>query len=114
MASMLSFYPCVILPWTREWSTCEESMNTFYYSGFVSGQHVEIRPAFSVALVSSVVGMSRDYEYVLLLWLREWSTCCDSMNVLFYFGLESGQRVEIIPMLFVALASRVVNMSRCY
>ena len=68
-------------------------MHTFYYYGFDIGQHVEILlicycimdlivvniletpPMFALALDSRVVNMLRVYEFVVLCWVRVWSTC---------------------------------------
>ena len=130
VVNMLRFYPCVLLHWTRSWSTCWDSMTTFvlfgarewsqcwvsiymiFYVGFESGQLVEISPMCIVALQSWVVNMLAFYEYVLSFWIREWSTCWVSINMFFFVGLESGQHVDILPMFSIALDSRVVNMLR--
>ena len=52
--------------------------------------------------------------YLLLFWIREWSTYWACIIVFFYVGLERGQHVEILPMCSSALDLRVVNMLRVY
>ena len=98
----------------REWSTCWYSINMFFHVWLGSGQRVETLPMFSIALDSRVVNMLRFYEYVLLFVIREWSACWYSITMFFHLGLESGQRVETLPMFPIALDSRVVNMLRIY
>ena len=111
---MLIFYPCFLLPLTREWPTCEESMNTLYYSGFVSGQQVEIQSRCSSMLDSRVVNMLRFDPRFLLPRLRERSACRESMNAFYCYDFESGQHVAIQLMCCFILGSRVVNMLEVY
>ena len=82
--------------------------------GLERGQHVEILHMCSIALKSRVVNMLRFYEYVLLFWIRESSTCWHVINMFFYVGLESGQDVGRIPMFSFVVDSSVVNMLRLY
>ena len=84
-----------------------------FYVGLESGRQVEILSMFSIAVDPRLVSMLRIYEYVLSFWVWECSTCRVSMNVFFYFCIESGQHVEILPMFSIALDSRVVNMLKC-
>ena len=111
---MLRFYPGVLLSCIREWAICWYYMNTFFYLWLESGQHVDLLLICSFMLDSRVVNMLKFYECVLLFGTWEWSTCCDSVNVFFYVGLESGQHVDVLPRCSIALASRVVNMLRFY
>ena len=57
VVNMLGIYRYVPLFWTREWSTCWDSIDTFRYVGLESGQHVEI------------------VFMCLPCWIRELSTC---------------------------------------
>ena len=66
------------------------------------------------ALDSRVAKMLRVCEYVILFWVREWSTCLYERICSFIFGLDSGQHVDIIPMFAIALELRLVNMLRFY
>ena len=106
--------PMFLLAWFREWSSCWDSTTTFLYSGFESGQHVDILCIWSSMLDLRVVNMLKFHPCFLLHWIREWSTCWDSMNTCFHFEFESGQHVEVQLMCSSMLDSRVVNMLRFY
>ena len=44
--------------------------------------------------------------------IQEWSTFWDVIHHLFYVGLESGHRVDVLPMFSFVLDSSVVNILR--
>ena len=96
VVNMLRLNSYVLLFGIREWWTCWFSTHVF------------------IVLDSSVVNILRFYEYVQSFWIQEWSTCWDSINLFLYFGLDSGQHFEILPMFPIALDSRLVNMLRVY
>ena len=73
---------------------------------------VKLYPCFPFASDSGVVNMLRVYEHALLIFISEWSTCWDSITLCMYLGLEGGQHVDILPMVSIALDSRLVNMLR--
>ena len=99
VVNMLRVYEYVLLFFRWEWSTCWDSIKLFMYLGLESGQHVDIRPMFSIAFDSRLVNMLwfewiRSIildlivvnilifnENVLLCLAREWSTCWKSANV---------------------------------
>ena len=85
LVNLLIFYPCFLLPWIREWSTRRVSMNTLYYSGFESGQHVEALLIYSSMLDSRAADMLRFYPCVLLHWIRAWPTCWHANEYVLFF-----------------------------